>query len=146
MTRLVVDVSVAAKWFLKDRTDEIHAEKAIAILIALRSRQVNLHQPRHFLAEVAAVLARLKPQEAQADLDDLLEIEFHFQDIPSLYQRACHLAIRLNHHLFDTLYHAIALNPPETTLITADETCYRKARRLGGICLLRQLPESLLYQ
>lgn len=146
MARLVVDASVAAKWFLKDRADEIHAEKALAILIALRSGQVSLHQPPHFLAEVAAVLARLKPQEAQADLDDLLEIEFHFQDMPSLYQCACHLAIQLNHHLFDTLYHAVALNLPETTLITADETYYRKARALGGICLLRQLPASSPYK
>ena len=34
MTRLVVDASVAAKWFLKERPDEADAEKAIAILLA----------------------------------------------------------------------------------------------------------------
>jgi len=140
MTRLVVDASVAAKWFLKDRADETHAEKAVAILLAARNGQVSLHQPPHFLAEVAAVLARLKQQEAQADLDDLLELEFHCQDKPSIYQCACQLAIRLNHHLFDTLYHAVALNLPETTLITADEAYYRKARSLGGICMLHFLP------
>jgi hypothetical protein len=46
------------------------------------------------------------------------------------------LAIRLNHHVFDTLYHAVALSVPQTTLVTADETYYRKAQAFGAIRLL----------
>lgn len=136
MTRLVVDASVAAKWFLRDRPDEAHAEKALTILVNSRSGQISLHQPPHFLAEIAAVLARLKPKEAHADLDDLLNMEFRCHNSRSIYLCALELAIRLNHHLFDTLYHAVALSVPQTTLITADDIYYRKARAFGAIRLL----------
>jgi hypothetical protein len=77
MIRLVVDASVAAKWFLREQLNEAHAEEALTILVNSRSGQISLHQPPHFLAEIAAVLARLKPKEAHADLDDLLKMEFH---------------------------------------------------------------------
>ena len=145
MTRLVVDASVAAKWFLKERPDEADAEKAIGILLATCKGHISLHQPPHFLAEVAAVLTRLKPQEVQADLDDLLDLEFHCQDAPFFYQSASQLATQLNHHLFDTFYHAIALNLSETTLITADEAYFRKAQTLGNLCLLRYFPMKPPY-
>ena len=68
MRRLVIDASVATKWFLRDRSDEPDADKAVSILRASSNEQVSFHQPPHFLAEVAAVLARLKPQEARDDL------------------------------------------------------------------------------
>lgn len=53
----------------------------------------------------------------------------------SAYQRAIELSSRLNHHLFDTLYHAVALEE-NATLITADRRYYDKAKVLGGIILL----------
>lgn len=136
MTRLVVDASVAAKWFLRDRTDEAHAEKALTILVDSRSGQVSLHQPPHFVAEIAAVLVRLKPKDAHVDLDDLMNMEFRYYNSRSIYLCALELATRLNHHLFDTLYHAVALSVPQTTLITADDSYYRKAQTFGAIRLL----------
>ena len=51
------------------------------------------------------------------------------------YQRAISLALKLDHHLFDTLYHAVALEE-KATLITADRKYYDKARRLGSILML----------
>ncbi len=45
------------------------------------------------------------------------------------------MAITLNHHLFDTLYHAVALEVG-ATLVTADEVYFNKARHLGGMQLL----------
>lgn len=140
MRRLVIDASVAAKWFLRDRSDEPDAKKAVSILRASSNEQVSFHQPPHFLAEVAAVLARLKPQEAQDDLADLLELEFHIHDTPMVYQRACDLAVELGHHLFDTFYHAVALSLPDTELVTADEVYFRKAEASGGIRLLGAWP------
>jgi predicted nucleic acid-binding protein len=38
--------------------------------------------------------------------------------------------------LFDTLYHAVALQTPGCTLVTADKVYYRKAKVLGQIQLL----------
>ncbi len=96
----------------------------------------NSVNPPHFIAEVAAVLSREKPDDAKADLADLLNMEFQRVESSASYATACDLAIRLNHHLFDTLYHAVALHEPNATLITADRRYYDKAKSIGQITLL----------
>jgi hypothetical protein len=42
-----------------------------------------------------------------------------------------------NHHLFDTLYHAVALEHEDALLVTADDRYYRKAEHYGTIAVLR---------
>jgi predicted nucleic acid-binding protein len=133
-----VDASVAIKWFLKDRPDEQHADLALQILERSVFGHLTLVQPTHFAAEVAAVLARLKPTEAQDDLLDLLEISYRTVASPETYLTALDLAMRYQHHLFDTLYHAVALHTPGAVLITADKRYYDKARLEGQIILLAQ--------
>jgi predicted nucleic acid-binding protein len=132
--KIVVYASVALKWFLQDNED--HCDKAIALLMGY-----PLIQPPHFIAEVAAVLARKKPIEADLDLADLLEIEMGIADEPTIYQQAIRLSIDLNHHLFDTLYHAVALETNDTILITADNVYYEKAKHLGRIKLLADVKD-----
>jgi predicted nucleic acid-binding protein len=58
-------------------------------------------------------------------------------DEPENYFRACDLAADLDHHVFDTLYHAVALSLADGRLVTADERYWRKARRIGQIERLR---------
>jgi predicted nucleic acid-binding protein len=130
---LVVDASVAIKWFLHVRDDETHSQQALDILAGIAAETVDLIQPPHFIGEVAAVLAREKPNEALADLTDLINVEFRIAESSAIYATACELAIRLKHHLFDTLYHAVALHAPGAILITADETYHRKAQSIGCI-------------
>ena len=55
---------------------------------------------------------------------------------PETYATALDLAVRHRHHLFDTLYHAVALHTPGAVLVTADERYYNKARLEGQIALL----------
>ena len=140
MIRYVVDASVAIKWVFQ--TDEDHLELAIALLRANRDGEVVFFQPPHFIAEVAAVLAREKPNEAQEDLSDLLNFDLQWVENTRVYMTACDLAIRLNHHLFDTLYHAVALHAPDATLITADRRYFDKARPIGQILWLGDLSLS----
>jgi predicted nucleic acid-binding protein len=52
------------------------------------------------------------------------------------YHRAIALATQLNHHLFDTLYHALALETPSAVFITADRRYFDKAQHLGRIVWL----------
>ncbi len=132
----VVDASVAIKWFLFFRPDEDHADLALKILEEAVLGKLKLAQPPHFIAEVAAVLARTKPDEAQDDLLDLLNIERATVDMPEIHATALELAIRHRHHLFDTLYHAVALHTPGATLITADQRYFDKAKGEGRIILL----------
>lgn len=136
---VVVDASVAIKWFLSLRQDEDHADLALKILEEIVLGAIKLVQPPHFIAEVAAVLARTKPDEAQDDLLDLLDllnIERGTVDSPEIYTTSLELAIRHQHHLFDTLYHAVALHHPSATLITADQRYFDKAKGEGRISLL----------
>lgn len=132
----VVDVSVAVKWFLRANPNEQHADLALRLLEQSVMGLLPMVQPSHFVAEVAAVLARLKPHEAQEDLLDLLDIQYRTHTSPETYLTALDLALRYQHHLFDTLYHAVALHTPGAVLITADERYYAKAQPEGHICLL----------
>ena len=136
---LVVDASVAIKWFLHLKADEEDADRALRILAGAVSARHVLIQPPHFVAEVAAVLAREKPRDAQADLADLLNIEFQHADNPEIYAKATELAVRRQHHIFDTLYHAVALCTPGATLVTADRRYFDKARGEGNIIMLADL-------
>ena len=135
---LVVDASVALKWFFRGRFDEAHSENAVSILRAVGDGRVQMVQPPHFLAEVAAVLAREQPSTAGEDLLHLQSVEWEVAEWPWVYARAVELSVRLRHHLFDTLYHATALHHEGARLVTADEAYIRKARAEGGIVGLRE--------
>lgn len=136
---LVVDASVALKWFFQARDDEPDRDLALDILAAVDEDRIQLFQPPHFIAEVSAVLAREKLDEAQDDLLDLLDIEQAVVEGPQVYASAIDLSIQCQHHLFDTLYHAVALNTPGATLVTADHRYYDKACGFGRIALLTDL-------
>lgn len=133
--RLVVDASVALKWFLRGNPDELNVAEAEAVLSVVGRSRTELFAPGHWIAEVIAVVARTKPgavDDALIFLDDMRPAII--AGIP-VVKRATQLSIKLNHHLFDTLYHAVALEE-QATLVTADEAYFSKAKDLGAIQLL----------
>jgi predicted nucleic acid-binding protein len=134
----VVDASVAVKWFVQgewaSREDDV--EPALDILRASALGTVDLFQPPHFLAEVAAVLARLAPDRALEHIDNLAALDITWGPPTLAYARAIELAHQLSHHLFDTLYHALAFSTPGAVLVTADRRYFDKARHLGQIVWL----------
>jgi predicted nucleic acid-binding protein len=134
---LVVDASVVVKWFLPDPESEPDGDRAAALLRAVQWRQATLLQPVHWLAEVAAVVTRLRPTIAERSLALLDALELPVADDIAIYQRASRIAAQLQHHLFDTLYHAVALEH-DRLLVTADDTYARKAQGLGAIVGLRE--------
>lgn len=138
MIRLTLDASVVVKWALPDPAGEDDVPAALAILSAIRSRDVEVLEPPHWLAEVAAVVSRLRPSSA-ADVTLLLHaLELPVAGDVEVYLSASRLAVDLGHHLFDTLYHAVALTY-DGTLVTADRRYYEKARRFGRIVRLEDL-------
>jgi predicted nucleic acid-binding protein len=131
--RLVLDASVIVKWLVADPEREADVDKALALMGKVRTGEVSLIQPIHWLAEVASVLARLNPGTVEEDIEFLHEMELDVADSLTIQRRACRLAIGLKHHFFDTLYHAVALETEEAMLVTADRRYLKKARRLGRI-------------
>jgi len=133
--RLVVDASVALKWFLRANSDEQYLTHAEAVAATIERSETELFAPVHWMAEIISVLARIEPSvvdDALLFLDDMRPAVI---DSMPVLRRAAELSIALNHHLFDTLYHAVALEEG-ATLVTADETHFNKAKGLGSIVSL----------
>lgn len=133
---IVADASVIVKWLFPDRREEPDAERASMIWEQVSDDRLRLVQPPHWLAEVAAVVTRLSPGTALDDIRDLYELDIETVGSRGVYETACDLSLDLNHHFFDTLYHAVALRLGDAILITADEQYYTKARKRGRIVQL----------
>jgi predicted nucleic acid-binding protein len=130
---VVVDASVAVKWFLPLSPVEPDADLALDLLQAYRDDLIELLEPSIWQAEVAAVLARLVPDESERLVWRLLAFDHTHASGVKVYLKATQLAVSLQHHLFDTIYHASALMHPSAVLITADEKYRLKAQALGRI-------------
>ena len=133
---VVLDASVVLKWLLEDPAREPNTEKASAIIESVVRGRLEILQPVHWLAEVAAVAARLTPLTAVHDVEMLTALQLPTTDDPNVMRRATSLAIETDHHLFDTLYHAVALEHRDALLVTADERYFAKAERYGTIAAL----------
>ena len=140
MKSLVIDASVIIKWLLPDRAEEGHLQQALFLLGLIRQGAVKVLQPPHWLAESAAVIVRLQPKIAGESIDLLYALEFPTINVPEIYSIACHLSKQLGHHLFDTLYHAVAIYNGNAEFVTADEQYYKKAYKHGSILRLADYP------
>ncbi|HXC66131.1 MAG TPA: type II toxin-antitoxin system VapC family toxin [Nitrospiraceae bacterium] len=138
MTTVALDASVIVKWIFADRAEESHSLQALQILQFIKESRVTVIQPPHWLAEVAAVIARLDSGRARQAVSLLHALEFSVITDVEVYRKACDLSASLKQDLFDTLYHAVALTEFATMLITADEQYYRKAHKAGRIVRLRE--------
>lgn len=132
--KLVVDASVALKWILSPLA-EANAIEADEILASLRRGTDTAIAPPHWRAEIIGVVARLEPARLPDALELLYTLNVEVADDRRLLESAARLASMLDHHLFDTLYHAVAIEHA-AMLITADERYFAKARGLGNIQLL----------
>jgi predicted nucleic acid-binding protein len=134
---VVLDASVILKWLMEDPLSEPDTDKAAALVEAVVAGDLQALQPTHWLAEVAAVAARLAPATAVKDVQLLAALELSTTDDPGIIARATGMAIATKQHVFDTLYHAVALENADATLVTADGRYYAQARRYGRIATLR---------
>jgi predicted nucleic acid-binding protein len=132
VTALTLDASVIVKWFhpTPREADLVAAE---AILQGYVEGRVALYQPPHWRAEVAAVLRRLSGPRIGEDVRDLCLLDVETVDTLESYVRATNMARALSQHLFDTLYHSVALEIPGCRLVTADNRYFSRAQRTGGI-------------
>ncbi len=144
MTTVVLDASVIVKWVFADCADESHSFQALQILKAINESRVRAVQPPHWLAEAAAVITRLDPGRARQAVSLLYALELPVLMDVEVYQKACDLSATLAQHVFDTLYHAVALHESGAILVTADERYYRVAHRIGRIIKLKDFDVSIL--
>ena len=130
--KLVIDASVAFKWVLPERPYEADVESAMEVLAAVAAGSIEALQPPHWFGEVLATVARLDRSRIERTVQLLTAMPKRIVENESIYLRAGHIAADLNHHLFDTLYHATALESG-AMFLTADEKYYAKAVHLGAL-------------
>lgn len=132
---ITLDASVVVAALLPGAASGHVERAAVAYWTAVADGSESVVQPVHWLAEVAGVMARLSPGTAEEDAVLLHALEWPVADAMDVWSRAVRMSIDLDHHLFDTLYHATAMEAGGV-LVTADRRYVRKAEHIGHIRLV----------
>jgi predicted nucleic acid-binding protein len=125
MKTLILDASVAAKWFLPVAGEPL-TEEALELLKGYASGDLRFLVPDLFWAELANVFWKAVRQRrwTQASAETALRSarERNFSTIPSLplLDDALSIAVTFDRSVYDSLYVAAAL-AAKTDLVTADE-------------------------
>jgi predicted nucleic acid-binding protein len=118
LKKLVIDASVAVKWFIP----EIYSEKAILLL----NNSITFLAPSLIYAEVGNILWKklrikeLAQDEAQGILNDFKKIPFEIDDNQSLLEIAWYIATNYQRSFYDSLYLALAYTE-KCKFVTADQ-------------------------
>jgi predicted nucleic acid-binding protein len=123
---LVVDASIAVKWYLPDETD---ATTAQSVLIAYQSEGLALFAPLHIRYEVPSAIAvarrrgRIGVAASEAMLASFLDLDFLLTHDDQLVREAFAAAQQYGCAFYDGLYVALAqrLGLP---FVTADRKLY----------------------
>ncbi len=125
MSLVVVDASVAAKWFLPGDS-EILGDEAFALLEKYERDEVRFIVPDLFYVEIGSAiwkavrLGRFARASGEEALLSLTQREFHTVASLKLLDSAFQIATDYGRTIYDCLYVALAVQS-ETQLITADE-------------------------
>ena len=125
MSTIVVDASVAAKWFLPAK-GEMLTEEAFGLFRRYAIGEIRFVVPDLFWAELANVLwkavrrGRCSKAAAETGLASLVERKLSTVPSPTLLEAAFRIAIAFDRTVYDSLYVALAVHS-KTQLITADE-------------------------
>lgn len=125
MSLLVLDASVAAKWFLP-RSGEPLAEEALALLRRFADGDVEFAVPDLFWAEFGNILwkcvrsNRLSQKSATEALTDILHYGLPTAGSRELADDALAIALATGRTVYDAIYVALAVQK-DAAFITADE-------------------------
>jgi predicted nucleic acid-binding protein len=125
VSHVVLDASVAAKWFLPS-IDEPLAEEAQTLLRRYAAGDIEFAVPDLFWAETGSILwesvrmGRLPAKTATEALTAMLQ--YGFPTVPSsqLAEDALAIALSTGRTLYDAMYVALAIQR-DASVITADE-------------------------
>ena len=125
MSLIVLDASVAIKWFLPEKLETL-ATEALALLDRYGKNEIQIIVPDLFWVEFASVLwkairrGNFPKVSADAALASLNR--FDFSTVPSLklLDRAFEIATGFERSVYDSIYVALAVQS-NAQLVTADE-------------------------
>jgi predicted nucleic acid-binding protein len=126
MSDLVVDASVAIKWFLP----EIHGEAALRLL----EGEYALRVPDLIFAEFGNVLwkrfrkGQISRKEAIVTIEALLALPLQVESSQSLLPAALEIACSTHRTVYDSLYLAVAI-AHQCRVVTADSKLHNAFRK-----------------
>lgn len=125
MSLIVLDASVAVKWFLPEKVETL-ATEALALLSRHTESEIHIIVPDLFWVEFASVLwkaiRRGNFPKASADAALATITQYNFPTFPTvkLLSKAFEIATTYERTVYDSLYVALAVQT-NSQLITADE-------------------------
>lgn len=136
---VVVDASVAIKWFVREN---LHEEAMLLLAVG-----DSLHAPDLLLPEIAniawkkTVRQEIGPEQAARIVEACLDGVPRIVPSSELIARAMQMALALTHSVYDCLYLACA-EAMGGVLVTADDGFCRKVQQTALAPLVRYVGES----
>ena len=125
MRTVVIDASVAAKWFLP-KSQEPFTDEAFGLLTDYAYGKLRIVVPDLFWSELANIFwkavrqSRWSAADAQKALSAVLDRNFPTLPVTRLVSDALSIALAFDRSAYDSLYVAAALQS-KSVLVTADE-------------------------
>lgn len=125
MNTLVIDASVAAKWFLPTK-NELHVESAVTLLGRYAKGDVRFLVPDLFWAELGNIFwkavrqSRWQGSHAEEAIRLLKQRSFPTIPAKTLLEDAFQISMNFDRCIYDAIYVALAI-ASKATLVTADE-------------------------
>jgi len=130
-TVIVPDTSVLLKWVLQSE-DEEDRDRALELREAWLADKCAIVLPSLWFFEVGNVLGMKQPNLAEPLMKILIGYAFEEEPAANIYAKAFELMKSFKVTFYDAAYHATAIRHAGT-MITADNTYYRKTSRLGRV-------------
>jgi predicted nucleic acid-binding protein len=131
---IVPDTSVLLKWVIES-DDEEDRDRAIELRDAWVAGKCTVIVPSLWFFEAGNILGMKQPKVAEALMKILAGYGFEEEPPAAIYKKALELMKKFKVTFYDAAYHVTAINH-SGTLITADDTYYRKTSREGHVELL----------
>lgn len=130
MKRIVVDASVALKWYLGD---EEHGQKALGLLDKYISDELVILAPSLLEYElingliIARKRGRIKEENILKAIDGFMNLEIELKNMLHLYPKMLEFCKTYNRSAYDASYLAVA-DEDGIDLITSDQSLYNAVK------------------
>lgn len=138
MKKYITDASVILKWVLEKEKEPDH-DKATGLLHAWVSGEVGIAAPNLWTYEVANILGRALPDEAEQKMKLLLNLQINVVDCSEEMTRQCFNWMKECRVTFYDAVYLAAAYAIDAVLLTCDEKFREKMKKDNRICLLKNL-------
>ena len=139
---VVPDSSVLLKWVLESE-DEQDRNYALDLRESWLSGSCSIVVPSLWFFEVGNILGMKQPGLAPQLMQILADYRFEEEPPGTIYKKTFELMKTFKVTFYDAAYHAVAISR-SGTMITADDTYYRKTSRAGHVEVLGKWAASRL--